>query len=350
VALFVLEKIARKDSDANPLVSPSKIKPSDLRRQVFRIAAGSQLARSDVLLECSLALGLAPDEIEASLFADIGNERLLPALPTAFSAETLALNANLRLAQAILFRSKEIKIRVQDQSRAVVRFAKFRGLLCQVNLLSSADSRHGSSLLTVSGPYSLFRRTLIYGRRLGELLPILAWAQEFRLEAVCEIRGRPRTFELRSGAPIAPGKPPKKFDSRLEERFARDFAQFSRDWELIREPNAVPAGESLIFPDFLIRHRRNQAVATYLEIVGFWTPDYLTHKLSRLKAANIARMVLCVDESLGCAVDSLPVQIVVIPFRRKIDATEVLKRIELMLLSTQSASLFESADPGQLPA
>ncbi len=74
------------------------------------------------------------------------------------------------------------------------------------------------------------------------------------------------------------------------------MARIAPDWDVIREPEAVPAAGKLIFPDFLLRHRLDPARAWLVEIVGFWTPDYLSRKLAGLRAARIPNLILCVDE------------------------------------------------------
>jgi hypothetical protein len=55
------------------------------------------------------------------------------------------------------------------------------------------------------------------------------------------------------------------------ERFARDIARRYPDWDLIRESEALRAGATLIFPDFLLRHRVHVDREVLIEIVGFWT-------------------------------------------------------------------------------
>jgi len=62
--------------------------------------------------------------------------------------------------------------------------------------------------------------------------------------------------------------------------------------------------------------------------VGFWTPDYLEAKLRRLRAADLDRFILCIDEERNCSADELPHRAQVLRYRRRIDAAEVLGLIE----------------------
>ena len=61
------------------------------------------------------------------------------------------------------------------------------------------------SVLELSGPFALFRHTRLYGRALGELVPLLAWCPRFRLRAECVLEGRRLTLALRNGRPDLPG-------------------------------------------------------------------------------------------------------------------------------------------------
>jgi predicted nuclease of restriction endonuclease-like RecB superfamily len=42
----------------------------------------------------------------------------------------------------------------------------------------------------------------------------------------------------------------------------------------------VPVGDTVIFPDFALHHRRDAGRRWLVEIVGFWTADYLARKFA----------------------------------------------------------------------
>jgi predicted nuclease of restriction endonuclease-like RecB superfamily len=79
---------------------------------------------------------------------------------------------------------------------------------------------------------------------------MLCWCNHFRIHAECLIDGQAATLTLQSGDPIFPSREPRPFDSKLEQRFAREFARHAADWVLAREPEPVEADGTLIFPDF----------------------------------------------------------------------------------------------------
>ena len=127
--------------------------------------------------------------------------------------------------------------------------------------------------------------------------------------------------------PPRAGRISRAYDSKLEERFARDFRRVAPDWDVIREPETVRAGEVLIFPDFALRHR-GYGLLWLVEIVGFWTPDYVKRKLALLRAAELPNLVLCIDETRDCSDGAIPRSSRVVRFRRRVDAVAVLRLIE----------------------
>jgi predicted nuclease of restriction endonuclease-like RecB superfamily len=267
---------------------------------------------------------VTPEDLSDSLFGDLPGERLVGASAQPLSAVELALRCNLALVQALLIRATVVRIDVEGNTRVLVRQAKWRGLICAgIERSATAGAR-----LEVSGPFALFRNTRLYGRALGELVPLLAWCPRFRLRAECVVRGRRLTLQLGTGDPIFPASAPRRYDSHLEERFAREFRRLAPAWDVIREPEPIPASGTLIFPDFALCHRSNPARRWLLEIVGFWTPDYVARKLALYRSARLSNLILCIDEDRNCAAADLPSGALVVRFRRRVSAAVVLRVIE----------------------
>jgi predicted nuclease of restriction endonuclease-like RecB superfamily len=77
------------------------------------------------------------------------------------------------------------------------------------------------------------------------------------------------------------------FDSSVETRFYEQFSALAREgqtagWQVEREPDALalPAQNLLFVPDFALQRGETRV---WLEIVGFWTPDYRIRKLEKLE-------------------------------------------------------------------
>ena len=317
------------------------VPPAEARARLFRASAAGGAAVGDAtakagratrdahLATVAASFDIGVEALVESLFADLPGERVVRAPAPPPPVGEVVLRTNLAIVQAVLMRASTIDLDVEGGVRPIVRLAKLRGLLCVV--VEPADG--GPPRLQLSGPFSLFRHTLLYGRALAELVPHLAWCARFTLRAACALRGRVVDVGVESGAPIFPAAPPASFDSKLEERFARDFARVAPDWDLVREPEAVRAGATLIFPDFLLRHRIHLERRVLVEVAGFWTPEYLAAKLARLREADLPPFILCVDEDRACALGEVPESISVVCFRRRVDVAEVMRRVESLVRS-----------------
>jgi len=299
--------------------------PRAIRRTLFSLAA-TGMQREAALDEGARLLGIPATEIATRLFGDLPGERRRGALPEV-SPTDLARRVNLRLAQALVARSVDVRIRLVGRARAIVRHAKLRGLLCTVR---ESDAQVEAGTLELSGPLALFHHTQVYGRSLAELVPSLAWCERFALEAHCRIRDRDATLVLTERDPLFPSAAPRRFDSKIEARFARDLAKHAPDWELVREPSPIRCGESLFFPDFALRHRPSQR-AVLVEIVGYWTAEYLARKRAQLVASGRTDILLCVDDSLGCDDSSWPEGLAVLRFRKRVDPRSVLSAAAVKL-------------------
>jgi uncharacterized protein len=303
------------------------VPPAEVRAVAFAEAAGG-VPRVQALARAARTLGLDAPQVEACLFADLPSERHLGSLPEAMCPSELRLQVNLALVQGLVANAHQVEARIFGNARDVVRCARLRGLLCVVREEAAATGGMPGVCMDLSGPFALFGHTRMYGRALASLVPRLAWCTRYVLAASCRLGGRTVRVEVRSGDPIRPAAEPKRFDSKLEARFARDFARAAPDWEVVREPEPLRAGRVLIFPDFALVHRRDPERRWLLEIAGFWTPGYLENKLHRLREAHVDRMILCIDADRGCDRGGPPAAGWVVPYRRRVDPAAVLDIIE----------------------
>jgi hypothetical protein len=96
---------------------------------------------------------------------------------------------------------------------------------------------------------------------------------------------------------------------------------------LEREPEPVTAGKHVIIPDFSLE---KSGIKIYLEIVGFWTEEYLLRKIEKLKQVEV-KMLLLVNEALACeklsALEKRP-QLDLIYYRDKIALAPILRYLE----------------------
>ena len=307
-----------------PRERKSAVPPRLARVHVFGEAARTSAPPETVWTTVAASLGVSREDLQESLFGDLPGERLVAAPAQPLSAVELALRCNLAIVQGMLFRATVVRIEIEGNTRVLVSHAKWRGLICTL----AGRSGSGSATVELSGPFALFRNTRLYGRALGELVPLLAWCPRFRLRADCVFHGRRLTLQLGTGDPIFPSSAPRRYDSLLEERFAREFRRLAPGWDVIREPEPFAAASTLIFPDFALQHRSDPTRRWFLEIVGFWTADYVARKLALYRSARLSNLILCIDEQRNCAEADLPSGARVVRYRRRVDAAAVLSAIE----------------------
>jgi predicted nuclease of restriction endonuclease-like RecB superfamily len=283
----------------------------------------SRFSRSDVIAAVAERFGISVTETNENMFSDLPMERRLMLPDPIPDPHSLAMQTNLALAQGLLNVASEISIELYGSTRAVVRQVHLRRLLC-----TAERSKSKGVQLKISGAFSLFRHTTMYGHALASILPLLLWCDRFDLMARCVLRGREVNARLTSRDPLERGQPPRQYDSRIEERFARDFSKASLDWDLVREPEPFEACGTLVFPDFAIVHRRDTSRRLLLEIVGFWTPDYLREKLRRLRDLSDTPLILCINRALNCGYGELPAHSQIVWFQKRIEPGEVLSAID----------------------
>jgi uncharacterized protein len=301
----------------------AELAPDKAREVLFCAAVDNPGPRDKTVASAARALQIEPAGLEKILFADLPGEKLVTAPACVPSAQDIILRTNLLIVRSLLFHARRVRIQAEGAVRPVVRQAKLRGLICMVT--QPSDEAEGSwPMLEVSGPFTVFRHTLLYGRALGELVQFLPHTARFHVRADCVLREQEATLELHSGDPIFPAEAPKIFDSKLEARFAKDFAKAAPDWDLVREPEPITVGKTIIFPDFSVRHRLCPERSFLLEIAGFWSADYLARKLALLREANLRNLVLCIDQDRQCSDEELPPSARVVRFRRRIDPRAVL--------------------------
>ncbi|AKF07960.1 DUF790 family protein [Sandaracinus amylolyticus] len=292
--------------------------PEHVRSIVFR-AATSEASREAAMLAASRALALPVAAIEEALFADLPSERLVAAPRTVPSPADLAIRCNHALARALLARASSVRLDVEGDPHDVVRACKRRGLVCVVH-----PEEHGARL-EISGPLSLFRATRVYGRALASLLPALAGVRRFRLRALVAGDSGPRSWIVRERDPVfVEGMRAPALDGEVGDAFAKRFARLTHDWDLVRDPEPVRAGDVLVVPDFALVHRHDARRRWLVEIVGYWTPAYLRAKVDRLRDAGIEQLVLCVSDRLACAGDEVPEGAPIVRFAQRVDPRAVL--------------------------
>jgi predicted nuclease of restriction endonuclease-like RecB superfamily len=157
------------------------------------------------------------------------------------------------------------------------------------------------------------------------------------------LRGTPMTLALdermmralRAGAEAhdaVPGPVDAEFDSGVEERLFAEFTALERageahGWRLEREPEPVVAGDVIVIPDFTLTRGARRV---YVEVAGYWRPEYRERKARKLRAVRGAvDLLVAAPESAREAFAALAGEMPLVWYRAGIGAPALLAAVDL---------------------
>jgi len=305
--------------------------PLRLRLMIFEAASNafgivtSEEERREVLRRVAEQTGYSVEKLEGVLSRYLEEELVEP---PDLRGEDLVREYNLSMVQTLLFKALRLEVRLESDGAGVKRLLR---AVKRLGLLYIAEKCGSGVLLSIDGPASLLRQTRRYGTRLAKLVPYVMEAGRWALRAEVERGSRVLLFELDARSshlfpPRAEVEEEPLFDSELERRFYRSLSALVPEWVVRREPEPLVVGNKIFIPDFSVTYNGRKV---YIEVVGFWTKEYLERKLQKLRELKDVKIVVAVDEELACSsFTGLPHEVVL--FRRVLrgsDVYPVLKRL-----------------------
>lgn len=305
-----------------------------LRRDVFRSAAAwhplvqvadpmfevqEDLAKQKIATE----RGTTWAEIDAHLFADIPDFHTLISFKGFEKPSDLLARYNVAQVQVALYDAVSMTIWAKRDFKSILRYAKLAQLMHRIEPLAEGGYR-----FDFDGPASLLKQTHRYGVCMARFLPGLLSCQGWRMLAWLKPsrwNGRLR-LELDDQCGLtSPVVTSQEYDSQVEAAFVAKWGEAPRrGWTLERETELLHEGQKVFFPDFVFRHADGRKV--YMEVVGFWTPEYLAKKRETLERFSGHRILLVVQHSLQDLIPVEPARLITYKTAIKID--EVLSKLE----------------------
>ncbi len=242
----------------------------------------SQLARK---------LDTSWDQIEQALYADVMAFQLLVGFQGYANPGALLSRYNVAQLQACLYKAQSMTVTAGADFKTIVRYAKLARLLHEIVRLGPSKYR-----MTFSGPASVLRETRRYGVNFAKFLPALLACRGWEMTAVLRTPWKTTAkLALSEDDGFSSHLPaPQEFDSGLEESFATKFGPTREGWRLIREGEILYDRQRVFVPDFTFHHE--DGTQACLEIVGFWTPEYLAHRRRTLAQFRRHRILIAVPE------------------------------------------------------
>ena len=299
--------------------------------------------RKEIINSVASKNRISHETIVREMWADLEENMVLEGFKP-IEPEKLISWYNLSLMQTLLFNSTKLEFSVRGgfSWKRTLRTVKKLGLMYNLYYrqkerpqedqkkasnnepnedINPADSGIGNSahaysnydndvLCSIDGPLSIFKLTDRYGTAIAKLLPSIIVSKEWSIKALIVRKtatlGK-KIYEFMTSGAESPDLPSESdifafnsniknrilektsssfsyldasFDSSVEQKFASKFEQLSNGWKLIREPDPLIMSNGKGFiPDFAFE---KYGIRVYLEIVGFWTNDYLVRKIQKI--------------------------------------------------------------------
>ncbi|MEO8270665.1 MAG: DUF790 family protein [Aureliella sp.] len=308
-------------------------KAAKLRQQVFQSAAKSHPLVSrvegiycnleqDVKQRIAAELNLSWEQIDARLFSDVIEFQRLERFEGYESPAGLLARYNVAQTQAALYGAEQLIVWSHKDHKSILRYAKLARLMHSIRRQGD-----GSYCFRFDGPASVLRRSTRYGVAMARFLPgllscdqwratakiINRWGKRYRLELTCDDGLKSTTAEV------------AEFDSDVEARFAAAWDRADCGaWKLERESEILHVGQSVFTPDFTLVNDDGRRVL--LEIIGYWTPEYLQYKTQQLEKFQQHDVLLAIPEQTHFDVPSHCGAPII--FKRHLKAADVLARLE----------------------
>lgn len=278
-----------------------------IRKRVFGLAASQHpiVETREGIFEHTIAtvresvgdeLGLSWDQIADAMFADVIELQRLVTFDQSLDAAKLLSRYNVAQTQALLYKSTSARLDFTERAAFIVRMAKLAGLMHRISRTETDDGPAYSMIL--DGPGSVLRETSRYGIRFAQLIPSLLCCGGWSLRAKVAAPGsfddrasnnRLMRFDLSPADGLRGEKQtPDDFDSDVERAIEARWRQAPVDgWTFDRDREFLTLGQQVYTPDFVL-HEIKTRRRIFIEVLGYWTPEYLQDKRERLKRFSAA--------------------------------------------------------------
>ncbi len=319
--------------DASVYKTDSEGRAAKLRLQVFTEASRYHplVEHADRLFEhdqkkiksrLAQNAGLPWEQIEQNLYCDVIEYQRLEKFEGYANAQALLSRYNVAQLQACLYRAENMIIQAEDDFKTILRYAKLAHLLHKIERIDKSRYR-----ITLTGPASVLHESRRYGVNFARFLPALLACKSWEITALVKTPwNRPARLMLSDKDGFTSHLPsPREFDSSLEESFAVKFGDVRCGWQLIREGEILHKYQKTFVPDFTFRH--DDGTQVLMEIVGFWTPEYLENRRETLKQFQNQKIIIAINEKYLKEGTKIPENILVYKTTIRLDPLlEILER------------------------
>ena len=275
-----------------------------LLARIERAALGVRMADRMAML------GTLQRWLGGELISGEGLERRVALMSGRPPEAELAAFANLAQVQRWLRRARAVELRVWGDA------ARMAHVIAGLGLIAEARRIDDATVFTICGPVAMPHSLTLYGRALAELAGCLTMHARFTLEIVDGVSARRIVRCVMPPVLLPPACVPAR--PSAVDALANELGELGLAVALASPPIAV--GEHVLYPQLALTDRRAR---WSVELIGFSTPDSLSTKLARYRAAGHP-VVLCVEQAFAPGCD---LTLGVCCFTHQVDARDVLAMV-----------------------
>lgn len=132
----------------------------------------------------------------------------------------------------------------------------------------------------------------------------------------------------------SPVQPAEEFDSEIEAELITKWNDKPiPGWTIHRESELLVEHQRVYLPDFLVEHDSGKRI--HIEILGFWTPEYIQAKLRTLEIFQDEPILIIAAKKLAQDLKTLPDQLSknIIWYKTRLPMDEIATRLEQFIKS-----------------
>ncbi len=273
--------------------------------------------RNKILLEAERVFGFRISDDK--MWGDLDSFKVFRSLKMDFTPLKIAGLYNLALILGTSSVSNKIRIKTSKNIRNILYYTRKLGLMYEVD----------RGEIIVFGPESIIRNSQRYGLAFARLISKILKQGDFEISIELP-QGILNLSDSDIHNFIFLEDEEEKFDSSYEESFFRLVREVFPSVKILREPEVDISDAGIFIPDFKLISGQNHI---FVEVIGFWTPEYLLRKAEKLKRFKKKILLIASEEfalsqlnpkEQNSGISNNP-DIRIITFKRELPYLEIIK-------------------------
>ncbi len=260
-----------------------------------------------VLDKIAKTLNLEAAKMNNLLTAHRDEHMLLQRQGSCPTAKDLLSAYNFEVLETLLYNSESISITITGGSLGSAARVLFHSTK-RFGVLIDLEQTNEGLQATIMGPRLFFGRSSSFGWNIAQVITyLLREASRLNIQLVdlkINVVLRDRYYVVHLTPEKLPAFLPRGelheeeafLDSKVEKQFYWAWKNNKfRGWDIIREPEAITFGSSMVIPDFALVKDDKKVL---LEIIGYWREEYTQKKKAQLEALRnlgLKDFILLVD-------------------------------------------------------